>query len=66
MEHNSEDRGKDFERRVMGGEWWVETVEEGSRALELGGNNWWVGVEASIGPMCWSFIKNHSSACQCL
>lgn len=29
--------------------WWAETVEGGSRALELGGNDWWVGAEANVG-----------------
>lgn len=28
--------------------WWVETVEGGSRALELGGD-WWVGAKANVG-----------------
>lgn len=32
--NTSEERGKDFENSVI--EWWVEPMEGGSRALELG------------------------------
>lgn len=34
VEDTGEDGGEDFQGRVM--KWWVETVEEGSRASELG------------------------------